>query len=149
MELALPIAVKFLQKGNRELSKNLVSYLSLAAIDYANLLSPHVQSILDSIRAGNYGLCRVLCQIYEVAPEKVTPHAALLISLLPKCDLQEKLALLQLFASIAQKKPSVREHERSEWCIFIMALSTAQLKIYFSTSFSLFQGYRIIAAPSR
>lgn len=107
MELALPIAVKFLQKGNKELSKNLVSYLSLAAIDYANLLSPHVQSILDSIRAGNYGLCRVLCQIYEVAPEKVTPHASLLISLLPKCDLQEKIALLQLFASIAQKKPSV------------------------------------------
>lgn len=107
MELALPVAVRFLQKGNKELSKNLVSYLSLAAIEYAYLLSPHVQSILDSIRSGNYGLCRVLYQIYEVSPEKVTPHSTLLISLLPKCDLQEKLALLQLFASIAQKKPSV------------------------------------------
>lgn len=107
MELALPIAVKFLPKGNKELSKNLVSYLSLAAIDYAYLLSPHVQSILDSIRSGNYGLCRILCQIYDVAPDKVTPHAAMLIGLLPKCELPEKLALLQLFASIEQKKPSV------------------------------------------
>lgn len=107
MELALPVAVRFLQKGNKELSKNLVSYLSLAAIEYAYLLSPHIQTILDSIRSGNYGLCRVLHQIYEVTPDKVTPHATLLISLLPKCDLQEKLALLQLFASIGQKKPSV------------------------------------------
>lgn len=111
MELALPVAVRFLQKGNKELSKNLVSYLSLAAIEYAYLLSPHIQTILDSIRSGNYGLCRVLHQIYEVSPDKVTPHSALLISLLPKCDLQEKLALLQLLASIAQKKPSVRGQE--------------------------------------
>lgn len=107
MELALPVAVKFLPKGNKELSKNLVSYLSLAAIDYAYLLSPHVDSILDSIQSGNYGLCRILCQIHEVAPEKVVPHATMLIALLPKCELSEKLALLQLFAAIAQKKPKV------------------------------------------
>lgn len=61
---------------------------------------------VDSIQSGNYGLCRILCQIYDVAPEKVTPHATMLISLLPKCELPEKLALLQLFASIAQKKPA-------------------------------------------
>lgn len=107
MELALPVAVKFLHKGNKGLSKNLVSYLSLVAIDYAYLLSPHVQSILDSIQSGNYGLCRILCQIHEVAPEKVTPHTTMLIALLPKCQLNEKLALLQLFAAIAQKQPAV------------------------------------------
>lgn len=107
MEIALPVAVKFLQKGNRELSKNLASYLSLAAIEYAYLLSPHIQPILDSIVAGNYGLCRVLSQIYEVSPEQLIPHAALLVSLLPKCDIQERLALLQLFALIVQSKPAV------------------------------------------
>lgn len=109
MEIALPVAVKFLQKGNRELSKNLASYLSLAAIEYAYLLSPHVQPILDSIISGNYGLCRVLSQIYEVSPEHLTPHASLLVSLLPLCDIQERLALLQLFALIAQNKTDVIE----------------------------------------
>lgn len=52
MKISLPVAVQFLPKGNRELSRNLASYLSLAAIDYAYLLSPHVTSIMDSIMAG-------------------------------------------------------------------------------------------------
>lgn len=52
MERALPVAVKFLHKGNKELSRNMASYLSLAAIDHANLLSPHVQPIMDSIISG-------------------------------------------------------------------------------------------------
>lgn len=52
MERALPIAVKFLHKGNIELSRNMASYLSLAAIEHANLLSPHVQPIMDSIISG-------------------------------------------------------------------------------------------------
>lgn len=52
MKIALPIAVQFLPKGNKELSRNLASYLSLAAIDYAYLLSPHVDSIMDSILSG-------------------------------------------------------------------------------------------------
>lgn len=108
MKIALPVAVKFLPKRNKELSKNLASYLSLAAIDYAYLLSPHVQPILDSIGAGNYGLCRALPQIYEVSPDELNPHAELLVSLLPLCDLQERLALLQLFALMAHNKPAVR-----------------------------------------
>lgn len=53
MERALPIAVKFLHKGNKELSRNMASYLSLAAIDHATLLSPHVQPIMDSIISGH------------------------------------------------------------------------------------------------
>lgn len=107
MEIALPVAVKFLQKGNKEMSKNLASYLSLAAIEYAYLLSPHIQPILDSIVGGNYGLCRLLSQIYEVSPEQLTANAPLLVGLLPVCDIQERLALLQLFALIAQSRPTV------------------------------------------
>ncbi|XP_037944224.1 protein melted isoform X2 [Teleopsis dalmanni] len=109
MKIALPVAVQFLPKGNKELSRNLASYLSLAAIDYAYLLSPHVTSIIDSIMTGNYGLLRVLSQIYEVSPEEVTPHAPPLITLLPQCDSQEKLAVFQLYLLIAQKTPSVLE----------------------------------------
>lgn len=52
MEVALPVTVKFLHKGNKELSRNLARYLSLAAIEHASLLSPHVQPVLDSIISG-------------------------------------------------------------------------------------------------
>lgn len=54
MQRALPVAVKFLHKGNRELSRHMASYLSLAAIEHASLLTPHVQPIMDSIISGKY-----------------------------------------------------------------------------------------------
>lgn len=52
MEIALPVAVKFLHKGNRELSRNLSSYLSLAAINNSELLAQHIQPIIDSFISG-------------------------------------------------------------------------------------------------
>lgn len=52
MKRALPVAVKFLHKGNRELSRNMSSYLSLAAIENADLLALHIQPIIDSIISG-------------------------------------------------------------------------------------------------
>lgn len=54
MKLALPVAVKFLHRGNKELSRNLSSYLSLAAINNAELLAVHVQPIIDSIISGKF-----------------------------------------------------------------------------------------------
>lgn len=63
MKKALPVAVKFLHKGNKELSRNMSSYLSLAAIENAELLSQHIQLIIDSIISGNYTLSRVLPQV--------------------------------------------------------------------------------------
>ena len=53
MRLALPISVKFLHKGNRDLSRNMASYLSLAAIENADLLAQHTQPIIDSVISGN------------------------------------------------------------------------------------------------
>lgn len=55
MALALPVAVKFLHKGNRELSRNMSSYLSLAAIEAADLLALHIQPIIDSVISGEFG----------------------------------------------------------------------------------------------
>lgn len=52
MHRALPVAVKFLHKGNKELSRNMASYLSLASMEHALLLTPHVQPIMDSIISG-------------------------------------------------------------------------------------------------
>lgn len=52
MKRALPVAVKLLHKGNRELSRNMASYLSLAVIHNAPLLSQHIQLIIDSVISG-------------------------------------------------------------------------------------------------
>ncbi|XP_053955862.1 protein melted isoform X3 [Anastrepha ludens] len=127
MKISLPVAVQFLPKGNRELSRNLASYLSLAAIDYAYLLSPHVSSIMDSIMSGNFGLLRVLSQIYEVSPDEVSPHAPLLVALLPQCDSQEKLAVLQLYLLIAQKTPAVLESCVPRLCELLFDNETATI----------------------
>nr|XP_017009476.2 protein melted isoform X2 [Drosophila takahashii] len=127
MKIALPVAVQFLPKGNRELSRNLASYLSLAAIDHAFLLSPHTDSVMESILSGNYGLLRVLSQVYEVAPEEVTPHAPLLIPLLPQCDSQERMAVFQLYLLIVQKSPEVLESCVPQLCGFLLDSDTSSI----------------------
>lgn len=50
--MSVPVSVKFLHKGNRDLSKNMSSYLSLAAIENADLLAKHIQPIIDSVISG-------------------------------------------------------------------------------------------------
>ncbi|KAF7273895.1 ventricular zone expressed PH domain-containing protein melted [Rhynchophorus ferrugineus] len=125
MQRALPVAVKFLHKGNQELSRNMASYLSLAAMEYASLLTPHVQPIMDSIISGNYPLCRVLPNIYEVSPEPFQGHAMALVSLLPHCDNQEKLALLNLFSLMAKDKPSLLEASVPQLCEYLSSSVTA------------------------
>lgn len=52
MALAVPVAVKFLQRGNKELCRNMSSYLSLAAIAKAELLAEHTETILSSVLQG-------------------------------------------------------------------------------------------------
>ncbi|XP_064577359.1 ventricular zone-expressed PH domain-containing protein homolog 1 isoform X3 [Zonotrichia leucophrys gambelii] len=49
MALAVPVAVKFLQRGNKELCRNMSSYLSLAAIAKAELLAEHTETIVRSV----------------------------------------------------------------------------------------------------
>ncbi|EDW50797.1 GM14823 [Drosophila sechellia] len=127
MKIALPVAVQFLPKGNRELSRNLASYLSLAAIDHACLLSPHTESVMESILSGNYGLLRVLSQVYEVAPEAVTPHAPLLMPLLPQCDPQERMAVFQLYLLIVQKSPEVLESCVPQLCGSLLDSDTSSI----------------------
>ncbi|XP_039485220.1 protein melted isoform X1 [Drosophila santomea] len=127
MKIALPVAVQFLPKGNRELSRNLASYLSLAAIDHACLLSPHTESVMESILSGNYGLLRVLSQVYEVAPEAVTPHAPLLMPLLPQCDPQERMAVFQLYLLIVQKSPEVLESCVPQLCGSLLDSDTCSI----------------------
>ncbi|XP_053205519.1 protein melted-like isoform X2 [Panonychus citri] len=109
MRIAVPVAIKLLHRGNKELSRNLSSYLSLAAINNSEVLSPHIQPIIDSIIGGNYSLVRVLPKIYSVNKEPIHDHVMALVSLLPQCDTPEKLSLLHLFALISKNKPSILE----------------------------------------
>ncbi|RWS16908.1 melted-like protein [Dinothrombium tinctorium] len=109
MRLAVPVAVKLLHRGNKELSRNLSSYLSLAAINNAEILAPHIQPIIDSIIGGNYSLARVLPKIYAVNKEAIHDHVMALVCLLPQCDTPEKLSLLNLFALISKNKPLILE----------------------------------------
>ncbi|KAJ0180288.1 hypothetical protein K1T71_003692 [Dendrolimus kikuchii] len=105
MELFLPVAVQFLHKGNREISRHMARYLSLAAIHHAVLLKPHVQTIMDSIMSGNYPLCSILTNLYEVSPEPLEGHCTALVSLLPHAEQVEKNSLFALFEQIAARKP--------------------------------------------
>lgn len=52
MALAIPIAVKFLHRGNKELCRNMSNYLSLVAITKADLLADHTEVIVKSILQG-------------------------------------------------------------------------------------------------
>ncbi|CAH2086848.1 unnamed protein product [Euphydryas editha] len=105
MELFLPVAVQFLHKGNREISRHMARYLSLAAVNHAMLLKPHVQTIMDSIMSGNYPLCRILTNLYEVCPEPLEGHVTALVSLLPHAEPVEKNSLFALFEQIAARRP--------------------------------------------
>uniref|UniRef100_A0A336MAW9 CSON012913 protein n=1 Tax=Culicoides sonorensis TaxID=179676 RepID=A0A336MAW9_CULSO len=126
MVVSIPVAVKFLSKGNRELSRNLASYLSLAVIEHSNLLSPHVGQILDSILTDNYGLSRILLALYETNPEPITRKCSELVEIIPKCEIQEKLALLQLLANIAKTKPSALHGSLPQLCELLSNSSTVQ-----------------------
>ncbi|GBP66604.1 Protein melted [Eumeta japonica] len=129
MEAVLPVAVKFLHKGNKELSRHMARYLSLAAIHHARLLQSHVQPIMDSIISGNYPLCRVLSQLYEVCPEPLGGHAMALVSLLPLAEQPEKLALLSLFELIAGNDPSnVSANVQAVCCVCVLKVLLALSK---------------------
>ncbi|KAG0726430.1 Protein melted [Chionoecetes opilio] len=132
MALALPVAVKFLHKGNRELSRNMSSYLSLAAIEAADLLALHIQPIIDSVISGNYSLSRVLPQIYAVKKEPIHDHVMTLVSLLPQCDTNEKLGLLMLFTLVAKNRPALLEPSLAQLveCLSLSGTSLATLQIF-------------------
>ncbi|XP_053317367.1 ventricular zone-expressed PH domain-containing protein homolog 1 isoform X2 [Spea bombifrons] len=108
MSLAVPVAVKFLQRGNRELSRNLSSYISLAAIAKADLLVDHTVAIVSSVLQGNSMLLRVLPSVYEMQPQPVNACLRELVSQMPHLDDSEQHHLLRLLQEVAkQKQPQV------------------------------------------
>ncbi|XP_075573041.1 ventricular zone-expressed PH domain-containing protein homolog 1 isoform X2 [Pelecanus crispus] len=104
MALAVPVAVKFLQRGNKELCRNMSSYLSLAAIAKADLLADHTDTIVKSVLQGNSMLLRVLPALYEKQPEPINLHLRELVALMVQLDQAEQHHLLRLFQIVARKK---------------------------------------------
>ncbi|NXH61399.1 MELT protein, partial [Rhabdornis inornatus] len=104
MALAVPVAVKFLQRGNKELCRNMSSYLSLAAIAKAELLAEHTETILRSVLQGNSMLLRVLPALYEQRPQPILAHLPDLVAPMAQLDPPEQLHLLRLLHTVARKR---------------------------------------------
>ncbi|XP_060098366.1 ventricular zone-expressed PH domain-containing protein homolog 1 isoform X3 [Heteronotia binoei] len=113
MALAVPVAVKFLQRGNRELCRNMSSYLSLAAISKADLLAEHSETIVKSILQGNSMLLRVLPSLYEQQSQPINSHLRDLVALMSHLEQSEQHHLLQLLLIVAKKK----QQEALQECI--------------------------------
>ncbi|XP_044526852.1 ventricular zone-expressed PH domain-containing protein homolog 1-like isoform X2 [Gracilinanus agilis] len=107
MALAVPVAVKFLQRGNKELCRNMSSYLSLAAIANADLLAEHTDAIMKSILQGNSMLLRVLPSVYEKQPQPINSHVMELVALMCQLEPTEQYHLLRLLQMMARRKQSM------------------------------------------
>ncbi|NXM46056.1 MELT protein, partial [Gymnorhina tibicen] len=104
MALAVPVAVKFLQRGNKELCRNMSSYLSLAAIAKAELLAEHTETIVRSVLQGNSMLLRVLPALYEKRPRPISARLRDLVAPMGQLDPAEQLHLLRLLHAVARKR---------------------------------------------
>ncbi|XP_036098657.1 ventricular zone-expressed PH domain-containing protein homolog 1 [Molossus molossus] len=104
MALAIPIAVKFLHRGNKELCRNMSNYLSLAAITEADLLADHTEVIVKSILQGNTMLLRVLPAVYEKQPRPINRHLTELLALMLQLEQPEQYHLLRLLHVAAKRK---------------------------------------------
>ena len=100
-------------------------YLSLAAMENAELLALHTQPIIDSVISGNYALAKVLPQIYSVNPDPIKSHVMTLVSILANCDNPEKLSLLSLFGHVAKDNPALLEPSVPQLCEGLTSAQTA------------------------
>ncbi|KAK9958439.1 hypothetical protein ABG768_010561 [Culter alburnus] len=107
MVLAVPVAVRFLQQGNQELSRNMSSYLSLAAIAKAELLAQHTEAITCSVLTGNAMLLRVLPSVYPRQPEPIHQHIRELTAMMSQLDQAGRQHLLRLLQMISDLHPLV------------------------------------------
>ncbi|XP_060929508.1 ventricular zone-expressed PH domain-containing protein isoform X1 [Limanda limanda] len=105
MVLAVPVAVRFLQRGNRELSRNMSSYLSLAAIAKADLLAEHTEAITLSVLGGNHMLLRVLPSVYPRQPDTIHCHLGDLTAMMTQLESPEQQHLIRLIQMVAEQHP--------------------------------------------
>ncbi|XP_053729692.1 ventricular zone-expressed PH domain-containing protein isoform X3 [Synchiropus splendidus] len=124
MELAVPVAVRFLHRGNPELSRNMSSYLSLAAIAQADLLAEHTQAISQSVIAGNHMLLRVLPSVYPKDPDIIHRHLGSLTAMVPQLEPAEQQHLLKLLQMVAEQHPL--RHARTSLLYLLSLLGSTE-----------------------
>uniref|UniRef100_UPI0037E8B0E4 ventricular zone-expressed PH domain-containing protein n=1 Tax=Semicossyphus pulcher TaxID=241346 RepID=UPI0037E8B0E4 len=105
MVLAVPVAVRFLLRGNKELSRNMSSYLSLAAIAKADLLAEHTEAITQSVLGGNHMLLRVLPSVYPRQPDTIHCHLGNLTAKMSQLESPEQQHLIRLIQMVAEQHP--------------------------------------------
>ncbi|KAK3105302.1 hypothetical protein FSP39_021942 [Pinctada imbricata] len=132
MKQAIPIVVNFLSCDNKELSRNVSSYLSLAALDNADLLARHMELIITSILRGNYILSTVLPQIYSQNRQPIIDNVVKLVEILDVCESSERVSLIQVMGMIARNNPKVLEEHISKFCTYLSsATMTAVVMVMF------------------
>ncbi|XP_051874769.1 ventricular zone-expressed PH domain-containing protein [Pristis pectinata] len=127
MALAVPVAVKFLEMGNKELSRNMSNYLSLAAIGKPEILAKHTETIVNSVLQGNSVLLRVLPSVYEKQPEPINCHITELVQLIPQLEPPEQQHLLRLLQMITKQCPQVLNESISSLIIQLKEPSHSDL----------------------
>ncbi|CAD5114857.1 DgyrCDS3892 [Dimorphilus gyrociliatus] len=109
MKKAVPISIKFLDKKNNEIIRNLSSYLALAAIDYNGIIVESAPLIIKSILNGNKLLIRLLPQIYVKNSEPFDDYLADILNLISVLDPQQRSDLLSLASLSVQGTSRISE----------------------------------------
>lgn len=100
MQLALPVATKYLLKGNAQLVRNVTSFLCLTSSDHRELLSHQAGVLLQSVAHGNEDLLRVLPALLPYNSDVFIRHAVTLATTLGQCkDPENKNHCLQVNCS--------------------------------------------------
>ncbi|KAK3609256.1 hypothetical protein CHS0354_006181 [Potamilus streckersoni] len=127
MEQAIPVVVKFLSCEHKELSHNVSSYLSLAAIDNADMLAKYMELIVTSILKGRYALTRVLPQIFSQNKEPVLRKLSNLVEIMDACGVSERVSLVQVFGMVAKNTPKLEEPFIPTFCELLSVSTLAPL----------------------
>lgn len=127
MALAIPVVVNFLRFNNKELTRNVSSYLSLAALDNADTLAKYVDLIISTILRGNYFLSTVLPQIYSQNKKPVIDNVDKLANIISECDVSERASLLQVFGMISKHEPKILEPHIDEFCKYLSSSTLTAL----------------------
>ncbi|CAG2226491.1 Ventricular zone-expressed PH domain-containing protein [Mytilus edulis] len=127
MSLAIPVVVNFLRCNNKELTRNVSSYLSLAALDNADTLAKYVDLIISTILRGNYFLSTVLPQIYSQNKQPIINSIDKLTAIIDLCDVSERASLFQVFGMISKHEPTILEPHIDEFCKYLSSSTLAAL----------------------
>lgn len=119
MQMTLPVVVRFLNCENKELIRNVSSYLSLAAISYPSMLATFAETIIASILKGNSSLTQLLPNLYSENKQAILDRVPELVHLMDTRELQERLNLITLFATIAKENPQLLQPHVPVFCDYL------------------------------